>query len=293
MAVAITTTNPARAMIATLEEDIPTPNRTMDATTSMATVSKAALAPRIVPLPVTDWVSRFSDEITRDVSVFRHVHMKSAQKSRLPEGHWFYMEVSPLSSRPERVAQVLSDLLNSCQEIEAGKNGCILPVGSGPSWECTLSEKDKEILKHIKPKTFKVVMWEGSPRKEEFESYNYPVFFVLQPEINHAAYPYHPHLNPITRSFGIMLPESICYELDFSGLGVDEYERATASYVMLCTWLFRHQVWEARYGDQLLRWPGDQVETAMNQIVFCRERIQKYGRHAAVTQNRMLALFEL
>lgn len=242
---------------------------------------------------MTNWVSRFSDEIALDVPAFRHERVKSSAKSGLPVGNWFYLELTPVSAHPENVAQVLSDLLRSYPLFEIGRNGCVLPEKTETPRECILSDRDRGSIRFVKPTTFKIAMWEGSSNKEQNRFLNYPVFFTLQPELNHVTFPLHPHLNPVTVCQNIFLPQSICYEINFEEMGTNKYNIAMNAYIRVCIWLFRHQVWVRQRGDRLNRWPGTEVQTTMNQINNCKQQSLFFGKSAAATQEKIKSLFQI
>ena len=146
---------------------------------------------------MADWVSRFSNEIARDVPAFRHERVKSSAKSGLPEGNWFYFEITPVSGHSERVTQVLSDLLNAYPLFEIGWKGCVLPDETEALRECVLSDRDRDILRFV-AQDVQCCHVGGSPISEAHEFLNYCFCSVTGNKPCYISIPSLP--NPIVRA---------------------------------------------------------------------------------------------
>ena len=191
---------------------------------------------------------------------FGPVEYHSGSFKRLP-GNWFLLKLNPLPPE-EEIELVVSDI---CQ----AKHVSVYEGQVRHSDKCNNQEhkfstkmrKVKKALGEIKDEYFFVAVYPG-----KIDSLNnQPVAIPLEPEINYAIYPDHPHLNEyrITQVEGVdfFLPPSLCYTDTPCDLGDDQYERLLAAFDLITIWLFRHQVWLAMRKQNLKPiWIGPEAD---------------------------------
>lgn len=209
------------------------------------------------------------DKLLSDLPGLRHLENRNGGK--LVPGDWFLFETSPLPS-PGEIELVLSDIVNN-RMINVSPWGKV-----NHSKHCTSEKHDltkilKECSADLTSQKFRVALWEGHRLLLESQGFStrdlqnrkllfggQPIFIVTNPEISYLTYPEHPHLNTCilpddVSASGLYLPDSICYSDEHDDAG-EQYVRIRKSFMLVCIWLLRHQVWEALKNKGYPQWIG-------------------------------------
>lgn len=153
---------------------------------------------------------------------------------------WFLLEINPLPPLDE-LELVVSDIIRDN----------IVDVSWGQirhSHDCRRKHKIpqlvKKVLGNLEEQKFLVAVYPGKHGVYSGQ----PIAVAIEPQINYALYPDHPHLNvghytAQLNGKNIFIPDSFCYIDDPSKLGVDTYERLLNAFCKISVWLLRHQVW--------------------------------------------------
>lgn len=212
---------------------------------------------------------------------------------QLPTGNWFHTIITPVSDNKDTVADVLRDLCCGINSYEIIENGTVIHDDNKEKSSFCLSDDDKRVIDKITSKEYNVIIWEGN-ENERYPTLRNPMFFVVKPEVNHVGFPNHPHLNPpFQTKETVLLPTSICYEYNFETLGHDKFEMMRNAYVTMCVWLFRHQVWRLRQGEQLTRWPGSEFVTDEETVKNNAAAAYQYRAKWEKSLTAMMEMFKL
>ncbi|MBS4032748.1 MAG: hypothetical protein KGZ63_15205 [Clostridiales bacterium] len=174
--------------------------------------------------------------------------------SGVPGKGWRLIEASPLPPKDEIVAVAHAIMHRTRYAIWGGQ------LRSSNYWGTKfqyLSNQLVEAVYSIENTRFLVALFSGTHGVLNGQ----PTAIVLEPLINHATYPDHPHLN-LAHTCKIngkefFLPTSLCYTNNPVGLGKSEVERVNNAAEIVCEWLFRHQIWlSTRQHDSTGIWLG-------------------------------------
>lgn len=157
----------------------------------------------------------------------------------VPGKGWRLIETRPLPPQNELVAAAHAMAFRTNYDLCEGQ------IRSSQRWGTCFQFLDKTLVDSIRriPNTkYLVALYRGGDFLD-----GQPVAIALEPQITHALYPDHPHLN-LAHNVKIdgkefFLPTSFCYTNNPAGLGLTEVERVNNAAEIVCEWLFRHQVW--------------------------------------------------
>lgn len=181
-------------------------------------------------------------------------HFRVSHKG-VPEGDWFVFETSPLPVY-EELRKVIADIINNGM-INVAPDGTLHHSNGCTAVIHDLPEYLKKIEKRLASQTFRIAIWEGLPALLNGQ----PVAIALEPEISRINYPDHPHINLGGMAEDFYLPDSICYTDDPRELGDDSCIRIREAAILVCIWLFRHQIWLASRAKGNATWIGPQIDS--------------------------------
>ncbi|MCL4439164.1 MAG: SEC-C domain-containing protein [Firmicutes bacterium] len=154
---------------------------------------------------------------------------------------WFLLEARPTPPSGERFLVAADIRLDRIIRVDKD-NGMVFHSPNCDAQEHILSKRLTRVVENIADQTFYVAVFPGHPSVLSGQ----PIAIALEPVITYNDLPDHPHLNQgglIRKSF--YLPDSLCYTNDPVGLGTNIVDRLLKAFVLICIWLFRHQIWMA------------------------------------------------
>lgn len=175
----------------------------------------------------------------------------------VPGEGWGFIEASPLPPKDEVVAVAHAIMYRTRYEIWEGKLYSLARWGTKFQY---LPKPIVEALRNIQDTKFLVALHTGTPGVLDGQ----PIAIALEPQITHAMYPDHPHLNfahmANINGKNFFLPTSLCYTDNPAGLGHNKSERVNNAAEIVCEWLFRHQIWLSTRQNELTgTWIGPEA----------------------------------
>lgn len=173
-------------------------------------------------------------------SEFYHVKKLDKESNPRYDGEWFIVEITPLPLI-EEIKNVVADLLVE-NVVSVHSSTRLSHFSRCKSKEHLVDDYIEEIFDELEKVTYKVLIkapWRING-KDVLEGQ--PLVIVLDPIINHAKYPEHPHINTYVQE---ILPSTLCYFEKYSSIkGMSLDKKVVFTVQATAFYLFKHQIWE-------------------------------------------------